>query len=232
MNKTYFHPIALGIDNCFLLQGEQTIFIDGGAPGSFSTFVSALRRLSVDPKQISLILLTHGHWDHIGALADIQELTGAPVAVHYRDQAWVESGRPDFPAGVTLNGRLMSGIMTALSPMIKTTPVKITKVLDDNGLNLMEYGIAGKVVYTPGHSMGSVSILLESGEAFVGDMAMNEWYLRTTPGLPVLADDIGLVVESWKKLLPEKIHTIYPAHGKPFPMDVMHRELEREKIWR
>jgi glyoxylase-like metal-dependent hydrolase (beta-lactamase superfamily II) len=226
MNKVTITGFPLGIDNCFLLQGERTIFIDGGAPGSFPSFVSGLRRLNMDPKQISLILLTHGHWDHIGALAEIQKLTGAPVAVHQRDQAWVESGKPDFPAGVTVNGRIINRVMTTLMPGLGVTPVKIDSVLGDDGLDLHEYGIPGKAIYTPGHSMGSISIVLESGEAFVGDMAMNEWYLRMTPGLPVLADDINMVVESWKKLLPEKIHTVYPAHGKPFSMNVMRRELD------
>jgi glyoxylase-like metal-dependent hydrolase (beta-lactamase superfamily II) len=42
-------------------------------------------------------------------------------------------------------------------------------------MSLKEFGIPGQVVYTPGHSMGHVSIILDSGDAFVGDMAMNDW---------------------------------------------------------
>jgi glyoxylase-like metal-dependent hydrolase (beta-lactamase superfamily II) len=225
-----FHCIPLGIDNCFLLRGEKTILIDGGAPapGSLQSFVRGLQRLGVEPKQISLIVLTHGHWDHIGALSSIHELTGAPVAIHHRDQPWVESGMPPFPDGATTYGRMMIWAARHLiHPHLP--PVKVERVIDDAGFSLAEYGIPGKVVYTPGHSMGSVSILLDGGQAFVGDTAMNDWFLRLTPGLPVLADDIELVVESWKKLFTEKIHTVYPAHGKPFPIEVMHREVENFK---
>lgn len=74
--------------------------------------------------------------------------------------------------------------------------------------------------------MGHVSVLLDSGEGFVGDMAMNDWYLRLTPGLPILADDINLVVNSWKKILPMGIKRVYPAHGMDFPIEVMQKEIE------
>jgi glyoxylase-like metal-dependent hydrolase (beta-lactamase superfamily II) len=77
--------------------------------------------------------------------------------------------------------------------------------------------------------MGHVSILLDSGDAIVGDMAMNDWYLRLSPGLPVLADDINMVVQSWKKILPMGIKQVHPAHGMNFPVEVMQKEIENFK---
>lgn len=220
-----FHRLPLGICNCFLLRGERTILVDAGAQGSVGAFTKGLQALKVAPKEISLILLTHGHWDHIGALHPIQQLTGAKVAIHHRDQAWVESGKPPFPSGVNGYGKAMSALARGLLK-INLPPVKVDVVLDDEEMSLAEYGIPAKVVYTPGHSMGHVSILLDSGEGFVGDMAMNDWYLRLTPGLPILADDINLVVDSWKKILPMGIRRVYPAHGKDFPVEVMQNEIK------
>ncbi|GAB4581215.1 MAG: MBL fold metallo-hydrolase [Anaerolineales bacterium] len=219
-----FHCIPVGIDRCFLLRGERTIFIDGGAAGGLREFTQGLEKLRVNPKEIALILLTHGHWDHIACLSAIREMTGAQVAVHYRDQAWVETGRPAFPAGVTPYGRAMIWLANRLIHP-KLPPVKVDRVLGDEGFSLEEFGIPGRVVYTPGHSMGSVSILLDSGEAFVGDLAMNDWYLRLTPGLPVLADDLGLVLASWKRLIPMGVKKVYPAHGKPFPIEIIQKQI-------
>ncbi|NWG08192.1 MAG: MBL fold metallo-hydrolase [Chloroflexi bacterium] len=71
-----FHRIPVGICNCYLLRGERTILIDAGAPMGMGSFVSRLKQLNVDPKEISLILLTHGRWDHIASLAPIREMTG------------------------------------------------------------------------------------------------------------------------------------------------------------
>lgn len=222
--KTSFHRIPAGICNCFLLHGEKTILIDAGAEGSFNAIRKGLQVLNVDPKSISLILLTHGHWDHIGALHEVQQLTGAKIAVHHRDQAWVESGKPEFPAGATPYGRVMSALARRVLN-INLPKMKVDISINDAGMSLVEYGIAGKVLYTPGHSAGSMSILLDSGDAFVGDMAMNAWYLRLTPGLPILADDIHTVVESWKKIIPLGVRHVYPAHGMDFPVEVMEKEI-------
>jgi hydroxyacylglutathione hydrolase len=220
-----FHRIPIGICNCYLLRGERTILIDAGALGGFPSFLKTMKRLGVNPKEIELILLTHGHWDHITCLKQIQEASGAKIAIHRRDQFMVEEGTPPFPAGVNAYGRFMSWAAQKLLSL-ELPRIKVDRVINDQGMSLAEYGIPGKVVYTPGHSVGHVSILLDSGDAIVGDMAMNAWYLRLTPGLPILADDIHTVVESWRKILPMGIKRVYPAHGRDFPVRVMQKEIE------
>lgn len=84
-------------------------------------------------------------------------------------------------------------------------------------------GKPGRVIHTPGHTMGSLSIVLESGEAFVGDLVMNFGFMRRGPGLPLFAEDVNLVVKSWKKLLDSGVKMIYPAHGKPFPVALLEK---------
>ncbi len=223
-----FHRIPVGICNCYLLRGERTILIDAGAWDGMPAFLSEMKKLNIDPKQIDLILLTHGHWDHITNLNDIHEMTGAKVAIHGRDQFMVETGEPLFPAGATPYGRMMSwASKRLLRPRLPK--VKVDLVLDDNGMSLAEYGIPGKVVHTPGHSMGHSCVILDSGEAFVGDTAMNSWFLRLTPGLPVLAEDIKMVVDGWRKILPMGIKRVFPAHGRDFPVEVMQKEIENFK---
>jgi glyoxylase-like metal-dependent hydrolase (beta-lactamase superfamily II) len=98
-------------------------------------------------------------------------------------------------------------------------------VLEDDEFSLEEYGVSGKIVYAPGHSSGSVSILLETGEAFVGDMAMNKFLLRLSPGLPIYAEDWSKLIESWKMLLNRGIKTVYPAHGEPFSVDIIRKAI-------
>ena len=110
-------------------------------------------------------------------------------------------------------------------PLIHIPSSNVDIVLGEEGLDLKEYGIPGRVIYTPGHSSGSVSILLETGEVFAGDLAMNTFPLRLSPGLPIFAEDFLKVKESWKLLLDQGAKTIYPAHGKPFSADIIRKAL-------
>lgn len=104
--------------------------------------------------------------------------------------------------------------------------IDVDLVVQDEGLNLHDYGIAGWVIYTPGHTRGSLSVLLDSGEAFVGDLAMNKLPLRRMPGLPVLDDDVEKVKESWRLLRELGVETVYPGHGKPFPIEIIKKALD------
>jgi glyoxylase-like metal-dependent hydrolase (beta-lactamase superfamily II) len=68
-------------------------------------------------------------------------------------------------------------------------------------------------------------VLLDSGEAFVGDLAMNRLPLRLSPGLPIFASDMSAVINSWKNLLALGASAVYPAHGAPFPAAVMKKAI-------
>ena len=219
--NTNIHPVTLGLDHCYLIQGEKTVLIDGGSPKQVGHFKKLLEQLAIKPEEIDLILLTHGHWDHIGSAKDIKEMTGAKVAIHQREQEWVEKGLKPLPPGVTLWGRIVGAIMSLVVPFVHIPSTKVDVVFDDDDFSLADYGIPGKVIYTPGHSSGSVTVLLDSGDAFVGDLAMNKFPLRLSPGLPIFAEDLEQVIESWQLLLERGVKTVYPAHGKPFSANVM-----------
>ncbi|HKI48987.1 MAG TPA: MBL fold metallo-hydrolase [Desulfobacteria bacterium] len=219
------HTIPLGVDNCYILHGDGTILIDGGAPKKVKRFTDALRRFSMKPEDVKLIVLTHGHWDHIGSAREIQEITGAPIALHRHEKDCLEKSLIPLPPGVTIWGDLFVRIMALFTPMIHVPATKVDIVLNDEEFSLVEYGIPGRIIHTPGHSRGSVSVLLENGDAFVGDLAMSGFPLRFNPGLPILADDITEVRRSWELLLDKGAKTVYPAHGKPFSADIIRKTL-------
>jgi hydroxyacylglutathione hydrolase len=144
--------------------------------------------------------------------------------MHERDKENLEKGQVQFPPGVTGWGRFLMSILCLLKPMIRFPSSKVDIVLSDQETSLEEYGIPGRVIPTPGHSAGSVTVLLDSGEAFVGDMAMNGLPMRLGPGLPIFAADLPKLKKSWKSLLDRGAKTIYLSHGKPTSADVIRKQ--------
>ena len=219
------YTLHMGITRCYVIQDKGTIMVDGGSPGKLNTFINKIRKASIEPKQIKLIVQTHGHLDHIGSTKAIKEVTGAQVAMHEPDKEWLEHSTPPLPPGVTPWGHILIRIMSWFTRPNHTLATNVDIPLSDEDFSLIPFGIPGKIISTPGHTKGSISVLLDTGDAFIGDLAMNGFPFRLQPGLPVFAEDIKRVKESCRLLLDKGAKTFYPGHGKPFSADVMLRIL-------
>ena len=219
-------PFSLGFNDCYVIREQGVIMIDGGPASKKRDFIKAMKNIPLEPEEIKLIVITDGHPDHIGSARDIKELTKAKIAMHRLAKDCLEAGewKEMHVPGGWLGRKTLGRVVTWFSGEIPSAEVEL--VIGDEGLSLKEYGISGRIVYTPGHTMGSVSVLLDSGQAFVGDLAMNKFPLRLGPGLPTVAEDGGKVKESWKKLLELGVTTVYPAHGKSLSAEVIKKALK------
>ena len=223
--NTGIHRLPLGMCNCFVIRQEGTVLVDAGPPNQADRLRRLLAGLSIEPRDIRLVLLTHGHWDHIGSVAAVRDLTGVRVAINHREKDWVEQALKPLPPGNGIFGGLWAVLMKVMVRGVSFPPAPVDLVLGDEDFPLGSLGIKGTILHTPGHSAGSMSLLLDNGAAFVGDLAMNGLPLRIGPGMPPLADDASVVKASWRLLLERGASTIYPAHGKPFDAKVLERAL-------
>jgi glyoxylase-like metal-dependent hydrolase (beta-lactamase superfamily II) len=214
-------PFRSGINTCYIVKDKGMVLIDAATPGEGKSFAKLLSDSGIRPEEIQLIILTHGDFDHCGGAKEIQELTGAKIVLHEKDRKNLEQSIFNWPEGATTWGRISHSLfMPLVKRMIGEIPAaKVDIALDDKELSLKEYGLDGKIVYTPGHTSGSISVILDSGEAFVGCMAHNRLPFVFRPKLPIYAMDPELIKESWVKVINMGARTIYPGHGKSFPVE-------------
>ena len=217
----------LGLTSCYFIIGKEIVMVDTGMPNKLQLFKKVLSKNKIDPSRIKLIILTHSHFDHSGSASDIRDLTGAKIAIHESERECVEHDKVLIPKGVNLNGKITQPLVFSFKiPFRKFTP---DILLNNEPYPLSEFGIDGQIIHTPGHTIGSLSVILNSGEAFVGCMAHNGFPFRLKPGLPIYAQDIDAIKENWKVLIDKGVTHVFPGHGKAFPIEVI-KNLLNENI--
>jgi glyoxylase-like metal-dependent hydrolase (beta-lactamase superfamily II) len=217
----------LGINRCYVIKASGCIMVDTGPSISERAIENWFESIPVAPEEIRLLILTHGHADHVGAASHVKNITGAKIAMHKMDKDMLERGEVVWPSPVTTWGRLAIRTMVPLTSLFRFPGANVDLVIGDEGLSLSEYGIPGRIIHTPGHTLGSISVLLETGEALVGCMTHNAPPFRTSPNLPIFADDLPRLRNSWRSLIDQGAQTIFPAHGNSFPVEIIQEALEQ-----
>jgi glyoxylase-like metal-dependent hydrolase (beta-lactamase superfamily II) len=214
--------VANPLSSAFLLLGRRPVLVDTGPTGNHTRVLAALQRLGVAPSDLALIVLTHSHADHVGAAKALRESTGAPVAIHRADAERLAAGgrNPRLPP-VGRSRWLPSKVFERQS----FSAVAPDVVIDDHGLDLRRYGAEGTVVHTPGHTPGSVSVVLGDGAGrdwLLGDLVSGGFLRRRRPMLPFFAEDLDQVQGSIAAVLARSPRTVYVGHGGPFTGAQLH----------
>lgn len=202
-------PIKFGHVNIYLIRTEGGyILVDAGMPNSGDELDRVFQEAGVDPKSVELIIATHGHLDHIGSIAHAQRITGAKVLCHHSLSERLANGEIEPAVPRNLRGRVMS-FMTRLAGF-EYEGIEPDLLMDEE-LDLAEYGLPGKVIHTPGHSPSSVSIMLDNGEALVGDLVRDEGSGEI--GLGMFYDDKQVLLESLETVAAYEPRILYLSHG-------------------
>jgi glyoxylase-like metal-dependent hydrolase (beta-lactamase superfamily II) len=164
----------------------------------------------------------------VGGLKAIKALCQCPVAVHEKERQMLREGRMVLPPGTNLFGKAASYVgRKVMRPFLGFPPVEPDIIISED-YSLESFGMPGKIIPTQGHTEGSLSVLMSTGEAFVGDLAANYLPFGLGPILPPFAHNVAELLASWDTLLAAGATVICPTHGRSFPAALLHKKL-REK---
>jgi len=212
--------------NAYLIEAPRgLVLVDSGLPGSENGILKAIAKLGRTPSDLKLVLLTHRHLDHIGSAAVLKKLTGAKLASHPFEKPYAAGTLViQAPNAWSFYGRMVRKLTTLgywtlkLFRIIKFQTAHVDLAADEESV-LDEIGLDGSVVWTPGHTKGSVTLFLnQSSVAIVGDL------LRARRGRlvePLLMESIAQTEASVKRVLDLDPQIICPGHGKPLPASMV-----------
>ena len=212
-------PIRLKLSNAYLIAGDRPVLVDTGSPGETNKIAQALAQAGVALPDLALIVHTHGHGDHAGSTRELQQRSGAPVAIHPADGELLRLGHKAPLTPTRFTGRVMRPLVN-----MPFAGVEADLWLED-GQSLAAYGVPGRVIHTPGHTAGSISLLLDNGQAIIGDLLMGGMmggaFRPTRPGYHYFANDLTQVQQSIHHLLSYNPTRLYVGHGGPLPPDAV-----------
>lgn len=209
---TMIHRIPCGIVNCYLLTGETgSILVDACNPGMGDGI-----RKAIGNAEVKLIVLTHGHSDHIGSTAYLRDQMHAPIAMSGMDVELIANPRMRKLYGHTPLGCILARASETAMADAGTSKFEPDILLSD-GDDLSHYGVQASIITLPGHTAGSIGVLTNEHELVAGDAAFH--MLRPTGAR--IYEDRAAMEQSISKMRQRGVERLYVGHGSPFRMSAI-----------
>jgi hydroxyacylglutathione hydrolase len=162
--------LGLGNVSAYLIyRPGEAILVDCGNKGSEARILKCLKGLGLEPEMLKLLILTHVHFDHAGSAKKLKELTSCKIMVHQSEETRLREGFTPIPAGTRWKAKIVVGLGRTFARRIGAFPGAEADITVGESLGLEEFGFPGRVIHTPGHTHGSMVVLMQEGELIGGD---------------------------------------------------------------
>ena len=185
--------LKYGNTNTFFIHGTAgNLLVDTDYAGTLQLFYKEIKRQNISLKDITYVLATHYHPDHMGLISELMK-QGVKLLLADAQKGYVGFSDEIF----------------AREPRLGYEPICVERATviscEESRTFLQGLGIEGEIISTPSHSEDSVTLILDDGTCFVGDLEPME-YLGAY-------EDNGKLVEDWEKILSYKPRRICYGHA-------------------
>jgi glyoxylase-like metal-dependent hydrolase (beta-lactamase superfamily II) len=216
-NGSEIYQLLTVRSNVFLVKSNQTTaLIDTSISLNWNRLQRRIKKLGVT--KIDYLFLSHTHFDHAGNAAKIKEKYGAQVIVHHLEAENVGTGQNRLPVGTLLYSKMMIKIFeTFFKKNFGYQPCSPDLIWNNQPI-FEKHEVDWQIVSTPGHSIGSISLIVDHEIALVGDAMFG---LSKKSVFTPFAEDVPQLVATWGDLLQTPCSLFIAGHGW---------EINREKL--
>jgi glyoxylase-like metal-dependent hydrolase (beta-lactamase superfamily II) len=201
-----YHLSGVRGANSYLFDSpEGLVLVDTGFPGNADAILGELQSLGKAPEDVRHILLTHCDIDHVGSAEELRSRTGATIGAHADEVALLTGQAKRVSHG-------LFGLITGILRMF----IRVRPIQPDLRFREGDEICGLRVLHTPGHTPGSMSLFLaEKGVLFSGDALLTDRDGNVTAPRTAMAGDPEKLDESAERLRALPFTTLLPGHGRP-----------------
>lgn len=213
-NGHHLFQVLSGRSNVFIVSnGQEFLLIDTGRKNERSILFDRIDQFRAEGLVPAGLILTHAHFDHVENAAAIKSRYEIPVFIQQEEAEYLGQGKNPPIQGTFFFARFLTDSLYAFErkrrPVNTYEPTacdyRVTDLLDLHFLGFNAY-----LLHTPGHTSGSMSVIIDEEIAVVGDAMFG---IFKDSVFPPFAVDPDLLVKSWGKLLDTGCSVFLPAHG-------------------
>ena len=217
--------VLTGRSNSYLISfGNVNVLVDTGNQSSYDRLLKNIDSLELTRKEISLLILTHTHYDHCQNAFMIREHEHCSILMSRKERAFAVNGFTPLPKGTFLITSFVSWLGNRIGkPKFGYHPFTPDLLVDED-MEWMQNGFKITIINTNGHSEGSIGVIVDDEIAIIGDEMLGVYKNSI---FPPFADDIKRMIHSWGKLLETKCNLFLPGHGKAITRELLQKEYNK-----
>ena len=219
------YQVLEGRSNSFLIsKGNIHVLVDTGRINSWKNLEEKLDSM-LEGDRLSALVLTHTHFDHVENAANIKEKYKPTIIAHKSEVEYLGRGNTPLPEGTNFITRFIMKLGKRMQSSYNYESVACDIMVDEK-YDLNPLGINARIIHTPGHSPGSISVVVDDEIAVVGDILFGvfKWSV-----FPPFADDPEVMIDSWNKLLKTGSQIFLPGHGYERSRKLLQDQYDRYK---